>query len=141
MNLPGIKKIYSVETTSLPLQLEAKSLVGIPITISSTLNELQFFGEPNCTVKQENEQNMQVEEATLEFATTDKLNTDLPLAFLVQDVNDTYYLIGTQEPPFPIITQERETSTPSSGSTCWNIKVTHLAQRALIKCIISTTNA
>ena len=141
MNLPGIKKIFSIETASLPLQIEAKSLVGIPITISAALTELQFFVEPNCTVKQENEQNMQVEEASLEFATIDKLNTDSPLAFLVQDVNNNYYLIGTQEPPFPIIIQERESSTPSSGSTCWNIKVTHLAQRALIKCIISTTNA
>ena len=141
MNLPGIKKIYSVETTSLPLQLEAKSLVGIPITISAAFTDLQFFDEPNCTVKQENEQNMQVEEATLELATIDKLNTDSPLAFLVQDVNGTYYLIGTHEPPSPTITQERETSTPSSNNTCWNIKVTHIGQKAMIECTIGTTNA
>ena len=136
MNLPGIKKIYSVETTSLPLQLEAKSLVGIPITISSTLNELQFFDEPNCTVKQENEQNMQVEEATLEFATTDKLNTDSPLAFVITDVNGKSYLVGTKEPPFPTIEQERQTSSPDGDAACWNVTVTHVGLNALIECAI-----
>ena len=136
MNLPGLKRIYSVETNSLPQQLEAKSLVGIPITISAAFTELQFFGEPNCTVKQENEQNMQIEEASLEFATIDKLNTDSPLAFLVQDVNNNYYLIGTQEPPFPTIEQERQTSSPDGDAACWNVTVTHVGLNALIECAI-----
>ena len=138
MNLPGIKKIYPIEAASLPEQIEDKSVAGLEIVINSGLQEIQFFGDATCSVKQDYDNNEQVEEVELKFSTVDKMNTDAPLGFVVVDVNGDPFLIGTKEAPYPVIKLERDTNEPSGSSAIWNVAVKHIGLKAISFCVINT---
>ena len=138
MNLPGIKKIYSIAVASLPEQIEDKSVAGLEIVINSGLQEIQFFGDATCSVKQNYDNNEQVEEVELKFSTVDKVNTDAPLGFVVVDVNGRTFLIGTKEAPCPTIKQERDSNEPSGSSAIWNVDVKHIGLKAISFCVINT---
>lgn len=131
-SLPGIFKIGFLECSKLSPQLAMKSISGIPIAVLTDIVNVQFSGEPTCEAVSDNDNNGRIEKTTLKFTTTQNLTVDKPVAFVVQCVNGKKYLIGSKEPPYPILKITNDTGKPSGNVSAYSVEITHSAIKSLL---------
>lgn len=135
-SLPGIFKIGYLECQKLSADLAMKSISGIPIAILTEISSVKFYGEATCEADSDNDNNGRSEKTTLKFTTTQPIPTEKPIAFVIECVNGKKYLIGTKEPPYPII-KITNTTGPATGSASANIvEITHNAVKSLLTVVV-----
>ena len=102
-SLPGITSIAILPYSSVPLFAMEKALSGIPVGIMVKPSPVTLYGVASCEAESEYDNASYLEKVTLQFETTDSIDTSSPLAFVVHDANKRTFLIGCREAPFPVI--------------------------------------
>ena len=134
--LPGVKKLFWVECNRLPTRIDLHAVVDLPVALLADLNEITFFGRPECQRVTVKENNGWRQEATLKFRAGEDLPFYKNIAFVVTDVNGDSYIIGANEKPYPVLKSEYKTGSPSGDPAGFTYEISHNALRTLVKCII-----
>lgn len=134
--LPGIKKIYWLDSDTLPARVDLYSVIKMRVAPLADLNEMTFFGDPDCRRSTERDNNGLIQKATLKFNSADEIPFDKNIAFIVTDANDRSYLIGSCEKPFARIKVEKLTGAPSEDAAGYSYEVSHESVRTMIECLI-----
>lgn len=132
ISLPGIKSISYAKCDDLEADLIYQALVDLPITISTTETEISLKSIPTCELEESPDNNIQTQKAKLAFTTLQDLPTNTPLAFLIHTINDTHYILGVHERPFPSVKTTTTTSKPDGEAAVKKYEITFTARKALI---------
>ena len=132
-SLPGSKAISFVPCHLLSPDIVEKYRAGIPIGVFSLSTPIEHYGNASCEAESEYNNGTYIENTTLQFTTTDKLQQKPEPAFVVTDVQGQSYLIGCKEAPFPVvdITQKLD-----EDSNIYQVKVVFSRQKSLIPCAV-----
>lgn len=133
--LPGIKNIYWVRCDSLPSRIDLSALSGVTVALLTDLNEITFFGEPECKCSTEKNNNGWSQKASLKFFSCDNIPFYYNIAFVVVDVRGDAYIIGANEKPYPVVKTEKSAGS-SSDKAGFQYDISHNAIRTLVKCLI-----
>lgn len=125
---PGIREIYIVGCQSLPRNIELSSRAGIPVQLPFAPRELPFIGVPRLNVIDKIVNNTLQYTATLELSVTLQVRRELlesrrPMAYIVITNDNSIFLLGSHEPPFPSAEKSNDTGTPSGDGAKTSIKV------------------
>ncbi|MDE6009402.1 MAG: hypothetical protein K2G90_09370 [Muribaculaceae bacterium] len=134
--LPGIKFIGWLDCRNLPCMVALSAICRIPVPIFTDVNPIDFFGNPECQRQTKKEGGGYEETASLKFLSDTELPATSFLGFVITDANGISYLIGSREPPHPIVEMTRRTGTPSSDNAGILYDIKHVALRTLMQCII-----
>lgn len=133
--LPGIKKLYWVDCDKLPTRIDLYAAAGMKVALLAELNEITFFGFPECKCTTEKVKNGWKQEASLKFLSSDDIPLFKNIAFVVTDVSDESYIIGFNEHPFPTVKREYNMAKPGDKAG-FNYEISHSALRSMVKCLI-----
>ena len=134
--LPGIKAIGWIDCDSLQKRVDLHSVCGMPVTILTDIHPIKFFGEASGECQTSKAGGAFEDSATLTFSTGSELPRNVPLGFVVTDVNGISYLIGSLESPRPMVECARRTGLPSGDTAGFSYVIKHTAIRSMIPCII-----
>lgn len=132
-SLPGIIAIRYLYCSSLPLNIEFKSISGVPVGIYLPMTMVCFSGNPTCITESEHDNHAQSEKTVLTFQSVDELPINRQLAFLVSDVCGRHYIIGHFEDPFPTIKRTQNLGTPGDEKAGYTYEVTLIGRKTLIQ--------
>lgn len=96
-NYPGIQRIAYIMADKLPKNLMQQSIAGLVVAVAQQSKQIKFYGLPMLETDLQEENFGWWEEATLTLQTLEKLPTHKKLAFIIQDVNGNFFLLGTKE--------------------------------------------
>ena len=130
-SLPGITSIATLPCLSVPLFAMEKALSGIPVGIMAKPSPVTLYGVTSCEAESEYDNASYLEKVTLQFETTDSIDTSSPLAFVVHDANRRTFLIGCREAPYPVIEINKSNDNERNIS---KVKVSFTRRKALIPC-------
>ena len=133
-SLPGIKSLRYVNAMELPSDLGLMGVSGTPFALMCPSVDIPFTGEATCTGTRSNANGAANETIELSFHSLLALPENMPLAFLVTDVNGRCFLIGTQERPWPYIESSQGLGLPDGDSSTITYTVTYKAPKGLIEC-------
>ena len=134
--LPGIKAIGWVDCHRLPANVALSAICGMQVVILTEILPIAFFDEPTCQCKTKKDGGGYEDTATLKFLTERKLPNGAVLGFVVTDVNDKSFLIGSLESPHPTIETERRTGIPSGDAAGYEYEIRHVAIKSMVPCEI-----
>ena len=134
--LPGIKKIGWLYCSRLPERVDLAALAGLKVALLTDLNDITFFGTPDCRCSMDKENNGFFQTASLKFKSCESLPATEKIAFVVTDVNDSSFLIGSAEMPMPAVRVERVTGETTGDPAGFLYDVTHKALRSMIPCLV-----
>ena len=95
--------------------------------------EVEQYGTGSWEAENALDDGTYYEKTILQFSTAEEITNTTPLAFVIMDAQENYYLIGAREAPYPIIEIAKSVSTESNVN---NIKVTFTRRKSLIPCSI-----
>ena len=130
-NLPGIKKIYLVPCSDLPLHLLEHAVSGLPCGVMCAMEEVAFVGNPKLEVKSAVLHRRAYEKAELTFSTYERLEYSSPQAIVVEDVEGNTWLMGYHELPYPVFEFTDSLGFPGEPKK-FEYVVTFLSEKALI---------
>lgn len=131
--LPGVKEIGYIYSWELPKRIDLLAIVGSEIVIMANRRNVPFFGEPSVKLTTKKENHAYTEEAVLEFTSADIPFPLHDIAFVVRDIEDNFYIIGSKEEPGIDIEIQSSLGAPSGESKAFAVKITHKSIRALVK--------
>ena len=99
--LPGIKAIGWVDCRHLPKRVDLSAICGMSVSVLTDIHPIPFFDEPTCECQHRKDGAGYQDTATLKFLTDKELPRSATLGFVVTDVNDKSFLIGSLEAPRP----------------------------------------
>lgn len=134
--LPGIKFIGWLDSRHLQRRVDLMGVCGMPLPILTDIHPIMFFNDPECTCQTTKEGPGYTDTASLNFLTDERLPMERDIAFVVTDVNDKSYLIGSREHPQPIVNGTRNTGVPSDSPAGYSYEITHTAIKTLIPCLV-----
>ena len=132
-SLPHIIKVFVVPCANLVPNVVEKYLAGIPVGVYPLPTEVEQYGTGSCEAENALDDGTYYEKTILQFSTAEEITNTTPLAFVIMDAQENYYLIGAREAPYPIIEIAKAVSTESNVN---NIKVTFTRRKSLIPCRI-----
>lgn len=125
MILPGISSIYVIKTSALPAHLRERSMAGETPTLFCNLVSIFFGHEAIASDNSESKDSGVDLKASLNFH-----SELLPFhrskdnfAFVIKTSNGELFLLGTKEPPFPVVKITNSTSNPSEGKAGFEVDV------------------
>ena len=130
-SLPGITSIATLPCLSVPLFAMEKAIAGIPVGIMVKPAPVTHYGKASCDTESEYDNGSYLEKVTLQFETTDRIDTSSPLAFVIHDANSRSFLIGCREAQFPVIEINKSNDNERNIS---KVKVSFTRRKALIPC-------
>lgn len=134
--LPGVKAIGWLDCRNLPRRVDLLGICVMPLPILTDIHSIPFFGEPECKCQRKKSTAGYEDTATLKFLTSEDLPHGIPLGFVVTDINDNSFLIGSRETPHPTIECEQRTGSPTGDAAGYFCEVKHVALKSLIPCDI-----
>lgn len=134
--LPGIKAIGWLDCRHLPRRVDLSGICGMPVPIFTDIHPIPFFDEPTCECKTKKDGGGYEDTATLKFLTDRKLPYGAVLGFVVTDVNDKSFLIGSLEAPRPIVECEQRTGIPSGDAAGYSYEIKHVSIKSMVPCVI-----
>ncbi len=134
--LPGVKAIGWVDCRHLPRRVDLLGICLVSVPILTDIHPIPFFGEPECRCQRKKSTAGYEDTATLKFLTSAELPLGISLGFVVTDVNDQSFLIGSREAPQPSIECEHRTGSPNGDAAGYHYEVKHVAIKSLIPCDI-----
>lgn len=135
-SLPGISAIYRVPASAVAKLAQIAAISGMAAPIFTDLTEICITGDAKAQCKTETTSNSSTQTATLTFKSTDALPADQIWAFIIRDVENNTWLIGSSQPPFPKISATRSTGSTESEAAVTSYEITHTDIRTMIPCII-----
>ncbi|MCM1293048.1 MAG: hypothetical protein NC111_06620 [Bacteroides sp.] len=138
--LPGVKFIGLVDADNLQRNNYLCKITGQRTPVLTSIEQVFFSDEPDCRCKTEYLNGGYQETATLKFLST----TLLPMVpgknygFVVTDIEDNSYLIGSVEPPHVTFECEMRCSAPDGDGGGFYYEIKHCQYRTLTPCVIST---
>ena len=134
--LPGIKAIGWLDCRALPKRVDLSAICGMPVAILTDIHPIPFFDEPTCECKTKKDGGRYEDTATLKFLTSEQLPRSAALGFVVTDVNDKSYLLGSLEHPHPIVDCEQRTGIPSGDAAGYSYEIKHVSIKSMVPCVI-----
>lgn len=131
-SLPGIMAISYVPCNRVQRHSDLKCLASIPVQVFADATPILFKGVATCEMTSQYDKNGRKESVTLRFAALSAVPTNIPIAFIVKDVNRRSFLIGLNEPPHPVIKITKTTGTTNNEPSVLTHEITFTAQKALI---------
>jgi len=128
-SLPAIKEIAAVDCSLLPPDLLGKHLAGLPIAVPAPSLAISHLEDAACQAESAYQNGGILEKSTLEFSSTDAFEPTQSQAFLVTDVQENRYLIGTREKPYPLVEVSRKIDKETNIRS---FKVTLSTRKSLI---------
>ena len=134
--LPGVKFIGWVYADRLIPDIALRGIAGMPVPILTDIHDVAFFDEPKCECMTTNDNGNRLDTATLKSSSENVLPVNAHIAFIVPDISDGSYIIGSRETPFPVI--KRTIAFGNTANECAGVKyeITHTAIKSLVKCDI-----
>jgi len=108
----------------------------MPVTILTDIHPIPFFNEPTCECKTKKDGGGYEDTATLKFLSGTRLPQSATLGFIVTDVNNKVYLIGSRERPMPVVELTHSLSVPSGDAAGFYYEVKHVSIKSMVPCII-----
>ena len=133
-SLPGIKSLRYINAMELPSDLGLIGISGMPFALMCPSVDIPFTGGATCTGTRTNTNGAANETVELTFQSLLALPENMPLAFLVTDVNDRCFLIGTREQPWPYVESAQGLGFPDGESSTITHTITYKAPKGLIPC-------
>lgn len=115
------------------MNIEFKSMVGVPVSIYQELTKVCFNGNPTCITESEYDRHAQSEKTVLTFQSVEELPINRNLAFIVSDVGGRHYIIGHFEDPFPTIKRTKNLGTPAEEKAGYTYEVTLIGRKAIVE--------
>ena len=134
--LPGIKAIGWLDCRALPKRVDLSAISGMPVAILTDIHPIPFFDEPTCECKTKKDGAGYEDTATLKFLTDKKLPRGACHGFVVTDVNDKSWLIGSLEAPHPLVEPVRRAGIPSGDAAGYEYEIRHVAIKSMVPCVI-----
>lgn len=134
--LPGVKKIGWVDCRNLPQRVSLSAICGMPVAILTDIHDIPFFDDPACECVTKKDGAGYQDTATLKFRTPFVIPDNGFLAFVVTDVNDNSYLIGSFEVPHAVYEFTKSTGKPGTDSAGYEVEITHVSIRSMVPCVI-----
>ncbi len=134
--LPGIKAVGWVDCRHLPQRVDLTGICRMPLPILTDIHPIDFFGDVDCSCKSQKNCAGYEDTAILKFLAAEELPHGVLLGFVVTDVNDRSYLIGSKETPHPQIEFEHRKGSPSGDAAGVYYEIKHVALKSLIPCSI-----
>jgi hypothetical protein len=135
--LPGIKKIVFFNGDLLPARVDLRAICNEKIIINhDSYHDVDICGDAQCQRESSVEKHSRYDDVSLSFDSTTYIPLGKNIAFVVVDVNDNAWLIGSKEKPQPIIKLSIDMGTPDGETAAYKYKVTHKALRSLIPCLL-----
>lgn len=137
--LPGIKFIGWLDGNKLQRAVGCAGIVGQSVGIFTDIHEVVICDYADCRRKTEREHGAHKDTVTLKFLSVDRIPYDrMPnIAFVVTDVNDATYLIGSLEHPQAEVQCEQLTGIPGGDAAGYSYEVKHCTYRSMVPCHIS----
>ena len=132
-SLPNIVKVFSVPCASLAPNVVEKYMAGVPVGVYPLPTEVEQYGTGSCEAENILDEGSYYEKTILQFSTAEDIDNRTPLAFVIMDAQNNYFLIGAQEAPYPIV---EITKNVNSESNINDIKVTFSRRKSLVPCSI-----
>lgn len=134
--LPGIKSIGWIDCRALPRRVDLSAICGMTVAILTDIHPIDFFDEPTCECKTKKDGGGYEDTATLKFLTGSQLPLGAALGFIVTDVNDKSWLIGSLENPRPTVECEQRTGVPSGDPAGFQYEIKHVSIKSMVPCVI-----
>ena len=134
--LPGIKAIGWVDCRHLPKRVDLSAICGMTVAVLTDIHPIPFFDEPTCECQHRKDGAGYQDTATLKFLTDKELPRSATLGFVVTDVNDKSFLIGSLEAPRPQVECHQLTSVPSGDAAGYSYEIKHVALKSMVPCVI-----
>lgn len=134
--LPGIKAIGWVDCHRLPANVALSAICGMQVVILTDIHPIAFFDEPTCQCKTKKDGGGYEDTATLKFLTDKKLPRSATLGFVVTDVNDNSFLVGSLEAPHPTVECDQRTGLPSGDAAGYEYEIKHVSIKSMVPCVI-----
>ena len=134
--LPGIKAIGWIDCRHLPRRVDLSAICGMTVAVLTDVHPIAFFDEPTCECKTKKDAAGYEDTATLKFLTDKKLPRRVCLGFVVTDVNDRSWLIGSLEHPQPQVDCNQRTGLPSGDAAGYEYEIKHVSIKAMVPCVI-----
>lgn len=138
--LPGIKFIGWLNADKLQRNVDLYKITGQMIGIFTDIHPVEFSDEPEASCKTEPMNGAYFETATLKFLSPSLL----PLipgrnyGFIVTDVSDNSFLIGSLEPSHATMTIEMRHGFPDGDGAGFYYEIKHVHYRSMVPCVVST---
>ncbi len=132
-SLPNIIKIGTVPCEVLSPNIMEKHLAQVPVGVFQTPTAIEHYGNATCEAEQEYDNSNYLEKTSLQFSTTDELKQYPPMAFVITDAQNKSWIIGTKEPPYPIVEISKSIE---KDSNIFAVKVTFTRKKSLIPCSV-----
>ena len=132
-SLPNIVKVFTIPCASLAPNVVEKYLAGMPVGVYPLPAEVEQYGTGSVEAANVLDDGTYYEKTTLQFSTAEEIDNRTPMAFVVMDAQEKYFLIGAKEAPFPIVEITKEMSPDANVN---DIKVTLSRRKSLIPCSI-----
>ncbi|MDE6461256.1 MAG: hypothetical protein K2L32_00585 [Muribaculaceae bacterium] len=134
--LPGIKAIGWLDCRHLPRRVDLSGICGMPVPIFTDIHPIPFFDEPTCECKTKKDGGGYEDTATLKFLTSSELPRSAFLGFVVTDVNDNSFLLGSLEYPVPVPECSRSLGLPDGDAAGFLYEIKHVAIKSMVPCMI-----
>lgn len=140
--LPGVKFIGWLNADNLQRYVDLFKITGSAVGVFTDIHPIEFSNEPECTCKTEPLNGAYSETAYLKFLSPSLL----PLVpgknygFVVTDIADNSYLIGSLEHPHVTMNIEMRHGFPDGDSAGFYYEIKHAHYRSLVPCVISINN-
>ena len=132
-SLPNIVKVFTIPCASLAPNIVEKYLAGLPVGVYPLPTEVEQYGTGSVEAENILDEGTYYEKTTLQFSTAEDIDNRTPMAFVVMDAQENYFLIGAQEAPYPIV---EITKGMSPDTNINDIKVTFSRKKSLLPCKI-----
>ena len=130
--MPGIIAVKWMHADEVAPHIREKYIAGLPVAIGAVGNMMTLVDVASAEGLTTVENNGLTAKATLEFKTLDDVPTDEDIVWAAQDADESWWLIGARERPYPIVEVSQSTGTPGGDPAVATVKITHTAKIALI---------
>ena len=134
--LPGIQSIGWVDCEKLQSNVALNGICGNRIPVLTEILPVPFFGQASCECSETKESGGVVATATLSFKSDVVFPLHTHLGFVVTDNNGKSWLIGSKEPPFPMMKMCIYFGDCESKSAGISYEIKHTAIKTLLPCQI-----
>ena len=132
-SLPNIVKVFTVPCASLAPNIVEKYMAGLPVGVYPLPTEVEQYGTGSVEAANELDDGTYYEKTVLQFSTAEEIDNRTPMAFVVMDAQEKFFLIGAKEAPYPIVEITKGVSPDANVN---DIKVTFSRKKSLIPCSI-----
>lgn len=133
MTLPGLRYVGYADARTLQPDIPVRAKAGEPVAALARFTPVAFVGIPLAGMETDTDDGGgEIQTATLTFRTERPVDFGAAPAFKVIDIAGREFLIGSKEPPWPVVKQTRTTGTPDGDPAGCEYTVTHTSIRTLI---------